>query len=187
MEILGKIVKLRAIEEKDNRVLREMINDPYIESKTAGWSFPVSEIQQKNWSLNLGNNSNNLNLAIVLLDDEEDKCIGMANLVSIDWKNRSGFHGIKLHSETRGRGIAKDSVIAIMRYAFEELNLNRLDGSIIESNIPSKKLYVDKCGWKVEGLKKEAIFKNGRFQDNLILGITKKEYEEFLNVEKYFE
>lgn len=183
MEIFGKKIKLRAIEEKDSEILRILINDPYVESMVSGWSFPINKNEQKKWIDNLQNKKNSLNLSIVELDDKSDSCIGMVNLVDIDWKNASAFTGMKLISKIRGKGIGKDVVLSIMRYAFEELNLNRLDGSILELNIFSKKLYVEKCGWKIEGVKKESIYKNGKYQNNLILGITKKEYFEFLRME----
>lgn len=53
----------------------------------------------------------------------------MATLRDIDWKNRKAHHGMKLaNKERRGKGIGTDTVMAIMRYAFDELGLNRLDG-----------------------------------------------------------
>ena len=48
--------------------------------------------------------------------------------------------------------------MTVMKYCFEELNLNRIDGSIIEYNVPSQKLYINKCGWTVEGTKRQSVF-----------------------------
>lgn len=73
----------------------------------------------------------------------------MATLVNIDWKNRVATNGIKLVSRSnRSKGAGTDTVMAIMRYEFEELQLNRLDGSILEYNEGSKSLYLGKCDWK---------------------------------------
>ncbi|MFK4998695.1 hypothetical protein ACI2OX_19465 [Bacillus sp. N9] len=41
-------ITLRAIEESDLGLIREMMNDPEIENMTGGYSFPISESQQKN-------------------------------------------------------------------------------------------------------------------------------------------
>ena len=60
---------------------------------------------------------------------------------------------IKIPSKRNGT----DTVMAIMKYAFEELQLNRLDGTIIEYNEPSRRLYYDKCGWMVEGVRRKAV------------------------------
>ena len=79
--------------------------------------------------------------------------------MDIDWKNRRADHGIKISSHSnRAKGIGTDAVMAIMRYAFDELGLNRLDTSRFDTNEPSMKLY-PKCGWKEEGVRREYVYK----------------------------
>ena len=95
MEIYGEKVKLRAIEPDDLEMLREIINDPETEKMVGGWSFPISSYQQEKWFEKVANDSNNLRFIIEIVETKE--AIGLVNLVDIDWKNRSGFHGIKLH------------------------------------------------------------------------------------------
>ena len=75
-------------------------------------------------------------------------------------------------------GIGTDGVYATMRYAFEELQLNRLYSSILEYNIASQKLYA-KCGWKVEGNYRRSIFKNNAYHDELAIAILRDEYFEW--------
>ena len=121
MNILGKYVILRAIEEEDLELLREMINDPEIERMVGGYSFPISKWQQKKWFELISNKQNDIRL---IIETKEDGAIGFANIVNIDWKNRSAFHGIKIaNKKFRAKGIGTDTVMAIMRYAFEELQL----------------------------------------------------------------
>ena len=185
MNIKGKIVTLRAMEEEDQEMLRGMINDPEIEKMVGGYSFPVSREQQLNWFRANGNTQNNIRL---IIETEEDGAIGFANIVNIDWKNRSAFHGIKIaNKKFRARGIGTDTVMAIMKYAFEELQLNRLDGSIIKYNEPSRKLYCDKCGWQVEGVKRKSVFKLNEYHDELIVGILRDEYFKLINDNKYWD
>ena len=82
-----------------------------------------------------------------VIETSEDGAVGIATLTGIDWKNRTATHGIKLaNQENRSRGIGTDTVLAIMRYAFEELGLHRLESSIFPENVASRKLY-SKCGW----------------------------------------
>jgi len=73
-----------------------------------------------------------------------------------------------------------------MKYAFEELQLNRLEGSIIEYNEASKKLYCNKCGWKIEGTKRKAVFKGNQYHDELIVAILREEYEELVEKNNYW-
>ncbi|MER2169278.1 MAG: GNAT family protein [Psychrobacillus psychrodurans] len=185
MNINGKIVTLRAIEEEDQELLREMVNDPEIEKMVGGYSFPISKIQQKKWFESNVNSQNNIRL---IIETKEDGAVGFANIVNIDWKNRSAFHGIKIASRKfRSRGIGTDTVMAVMKYAFEELDLNRLDGTIIDYNEASRKLYCDKCGWKVEGVRRKAVFKVNEYHDELIVGILREEYLNLIKENGYWE
>lgn len=184
MNIKGKFVTLRAIEEEDLELMREMLNDPEIENLVIGWSFPVSKYQQKQWYENNINNSNNLRF---IIETENDGAIGLATLTDIDWKNRRAYHGIKLANRTsRSKGVGTDVVMAIMRYAFNELQLNRLDGNWFENNIASANLYT-KCGWKVEGKLRNCIYKNGEYRDLIVVGVLKEDYEEVLKRSNYWD
>lgn len=185
MNIYGKIVKLRTLEMEDMEILREIINDPEVERLIGGWSFPVSKKEQEDWYNTIYRDKKNLRFAI---ETEEDGIIGMADLRNIDWKNKTAFHGMKIgNKDYRGKGYGTDVVMAIMRYAFCELGLNRLDGSMLDYNIPSQKLYINKCGWTIEGKKRQHIYKNNKFHDQLIVGILKEEYEEIIRKINYWD
>lgn len=172
--IEGKNIYLRIMELEDMDCYREMINAPAISDKVVGWGFPVARETQLDWYRKAVNDEKNKRFTIV--DKETGKPIGMVTLSGIDWHNRSATHGIKLHpSCPKGKGIGTDAVMTLMRYAFEEVGLNRLDSSWMEDNIPSEKLYL-KCGWTIEGIKKNAIYRNGRYHNLKITGITREDY-----------
>ncbi len=184
MNIKGKIVTLRAVDYEDMELMRGMLNDPEMEKLVIGWSFPVSATEQEKWFASAIQDKNNLRFVIETLNDG---AIGIATLSGIDWKNRRATHGIKLiNRRTRQKGVGTDTVMAIMRYAFDELNLNRLDGSWFEDNIPSQKLYT-KCGWSVEGCKRDYIYKNGHYRNLIIVGILKTDYEHLIQENHYWE
>ena len=174
MNLVGKKVMLRAMEPEDMELLRETVNDPEIERMVGGWSFPVSKYQQMKWYEQVVGDQRNLRFIVETLDTKET--IGMVNLVDIDWKNRSAFHGIKLKREAPKRhGYATDAVITLMEYAFEELQLVRLDGSWVEYNTASISLY-KKCGWKIEGTKEKSVFHQGRYYSMYFGGILAEDY-----------
>lgn len=184
MNIKGKKVTLRAIEEEDLELLREMMNDSEIEKMVGGYAFPISTKQQNDWFKSFANSQNNLRL---IIETETDGAMGLVNLLNIDWKNRTADHGLKIANKRfKSRGIGVDTVMAIMKYAFEELQLNRLNGSILEYNEMSKKLYLDKCGWEIEGVRRKAIFKRNAYHDELIVGILKEEYELLIKNNNYW-
>ncbi len=177
MNLYGEKVVLRALELNDMPYLRTMINDPEMERMVVGWSFPVSEKQQMEWyNRTLGDNIN-YRFAI----EHNDCFVGVSTLTHLDWKNRAAHQGIKLCKDApKGVGIGTDAVMTTMRYAFEELQLNRLYGSILEYNIASRKLY-EKCGWKIEGMYRQSVFKNNAYHDEISVAILREEYYDLIS------
>jgi RimJ/RimL family protein N-acetyltransferase len=78
--------------------------------------------------------------------------------------------------------------MATMRYAFDELNLERLDGSMIEYNKLSISTYCGKrLGWSEEGRKRNYFYRKGRFWDQILVGITKTDYLNLIEKTRYWE
>ncbi|MES2559947.1 MAG: GNAT family protein [Bacteroidota bacterium] len=179
MNIIGTNVVLRAIEKEDLPLLQQWANDPEIQNMLGGWHFPTSMNDQEKWFDSLSCNSLQQRFAIVTQDLG---LIGTANIVDIDWKNKNAFHGMMLGDKAiRGKGYGVDTVMTIMKYAFEELGLNRLDGSMIEYNTASLKLYIEKCGWKEEGRQRNWYYRKNRSWDKIVVGITKEDYKELMH------
>ncbi|NND64074.1 MAG: GNAT family N-acetyltransferase [Flavobacteriaceae bacterium] len=176
MNIIGKKVVLRAIEQEDLKSINKWSNDPEINYKLGGWHFPSSMQDQQKWYENLSVKSNNQRFAIETFKGE---LIGVANLVEINWKDRNAFHGMLLGDSTiRGKGYGTDTVMTLAKYAFEELGLKRLDTTIIANNEASLGLYMNKCGWKQEGVKKDYYFRKNAWWDMIILGLTASDFAE---------
>lgn len=176
MNIYGKKVMLRAMEMSDCKMVREMFNDPEMEKLVVGWTFPLSEYAQEKWYEKHYADQD----FRFIIETKDEGAVGVATLIDIDWKNRMAQHGIKLaNKDIRGKGIGTDAVMAIMRYAFDELGLNRLNGSWFVENIPSKTMYM-KCGWKEEGIRRKYIYKNGNFHDLVETGILAEEYYDLI-------
>lgn len=183
MNIHGKKVILRAMELRDGEMIRSMFNDPDIEDLVVGWAFPVSEYAQQKWLEAHYNDRTNFRFVI----ETEDGPIGIATLTDIDWKNRKATHGIKLtKGDHRGKGYATDAVMAIMRYAFDELGLNRLDGGWFDTNSASKALYT-RCNWVEEGVRRKYIYKKGAFRDLTVCGILAEEYRALVAENHYWD
>lgn len=179
MNIRGKNITLRAIESEDLDSLKLWSNNPEIQYWLGGWHVPSSSYVMLDWFKKITIDNNNIRLVI---DHDDFGLIGTVNLVDINWKDKNAFHGMLIGDEKiRGKGIGKDVVFSIMKFAFEELGLNRLDTTIIEYNIASQKLYIEKCGWKVEGISRQWYFRKNKFWDKLIVGITRQDYFEFKN------
>lgn len=184
MNIMGRLVTLRAIEPEDLPLLQKWANDPEIQSKLAGWHFPTNMNDQRKWFESLSCSSPNQRFAI---EAPDLGLIGTANLVDIDWKNRNAFHGTMLGDPgIRGKGYGVDTIMAIMRYAFDELGLNRLDTTMLETNETSLHVYCRKCGWKEEGRRRGWFYRNGRYLDKVMVGVTRDDYEALMRKHNYW-
>lgn len=185
MNIQGKIVTLRAPELEDVAKLHRWSNDPEVWNMLGGWHFPFPSHSTEEWVKSRKGSAGTDHVFCINTPDEG--IIGTANLVDIDWKNGTAFHGMMIGEKNlRGRGYALDALFSIMRYAFLELGLNRLDGDMIAYNERSIKFYVEKGGWKKEGIRRNWFFRNGTFHDKVIVGVTRDDYLEIAQSSQYW-
>lgn len=174
MNIHGNKIILRAIEDSDLPQLHQWANDPEIWDLLDGWHFPSSRASLQKWFENLGSDPCQQRFAI---EAEDRGLIGTANLVDIDWKNKHAFHGMMIGENTnRRKGYGSDTIHTITRFAFEELNLHRLETAIIEYNHPSLHTYTRKMGWREEGRLRQWYFRKNQYWDRILVGILKEDY-----------
>jgi len=185
MNIRGKKIVLRAIEEEDLELLHKWANNPDTQDIMGGIHFPSSMEFHKAWFQSLKGDQLNQRLAI---DTPDLGIIGISSIIDINWRNNRAWHGVMLgDADIRGKGYGIDAVMATMRYAFDELHFERLDGSMIEYNTGSYTFYCDKLGWREEGRRRNWFFRRGRYWDQIIVGITRNDYYELLKRNNYWD
>ena len=185
MKIKGKKITLRAVEESDLELLHRWANDSETQDIIGNIYFPSSMDFHRKWFESLKSDQLNQRLAI---DAPDMGIIGLSSIMHIDWRNRHAWHGVMLgDADIRGKGYGKDAVMTTMRYAFDEMHLERLDGSIVEYNEASYKFYVGKLGWKEEGRRKNYYFRKRRYWDQIVVGITRADYDELIADTNYWE
>ena len=62
-------------------------------------------------------------------------------------------------------------------YIANELNVNRICAEVLDYNIPSNSLFKS-CGFVLEGTKRNAIYKKGKYNSLNLYSILKEEYNE---------
>lgn len=128
--------------------------------------------EHKNWYQSYLKNDSRIEFIIIKKDD--DKKIGTIGLSNIDYRNQKCEYGILIGEEEEQRkGYGKEASIAIIDYAFQELNLHKIYLKVFSDNEFALKVY-DSLGFKKEGLLKKDIFKNGEFKDVVIMGILRE-------------
>ena len=171
MVIKYEDITLRAIEEEDLELLREMMNDPEIEKMTGSGGLPVSKKDQKKWYDNLTNKDVRL-----VIETDDHGAIGVVMLTDIDYRNSIAQFHIKLATSKniRGKGYGTKATYALIRYGLLEMNLHLIYSHIIEYNKPSQRVH-EKCGFKKDGTLRERAYKNGQYYDVVVWSITKED------------
>lgn len=80
--------------------------------------------------------------------------------------------GYWIGEEFWGKGIASTSVKLACDYAFENTDINRIWAGLYDYNLGSKRV-LEKCGFEYEGCLKKAVFKDGKFVDELRYALVK--------------
>jgi RimJ/RimL family protein N-acetyltransferase len=172
--IKGPRVQLRAVEESDLPLLQQWTNDSEISQLVGGWSFPISMAQQREWfQRSLGDSRTQR----FVVESESEGVLGLTGLWDIDWHNRHALTALKLGSpNVRGKGYGTDAIMTLMSYAFLDVGLNKLWTTILTYNIASYKAYVEHCGWRVEGVLRQEVYRAGQYNDLLRVGILREEF-----------
>lgn len=109
---------------------------------------------------------------LLLMASIENHDFGLFKLFNIDWQSRKAEVGWDVFIEFRGKGKGKALVKVGVEFAFNILNLRRLDAQILKTNEISLKC-AKHAGFEIEGCQKRAIYKNNDYIDNFILGLVK--------------
>lgn len=78
-------------------------------------------------------------------------------------------------------------MMLVQAWAFYTIGLRRLYAEILAFNGSSLALYIKKCGWRIEGLQKEAIFRKGEWHDLYNLAPLKKDFDALPQSQKFID
>ena len=105
------------------------------------------------------------------------KMVGTCGFTRFDYTNNSAEIGYVLNPDYHGQGIATEAVKEILKFGFERLSLNRIEGKYMVENGASRRV-MEKCGMVFEGVRREGMLIKGRYRNVGVCSILKKEYEE---------
>jgi ribosomal-protein-alanine N-acetyltransferase len=90
---------------------------------------------------------------------------------------QQAYIGYWVDEQLAGHGFAGEAVVIVLRYAFEELGLHRVEIAIVPRNLPSRRV-VDKLGLREEGVAVGFLEIDGRWEDHVRYAITSEEWQE---------
>lgn len=171
------MIQLRELELADISQLNAWRNDKSLVDSLGNNFRYIAEHIDENWYKDyIKNREKQVRLAI--LTDESKRYVGNVNLTNIHPINASAEFSILIGDESaRGKGVGLLATKMILTHGFKNLNLHRIYLTVLVDNQPALTLY-EKVGFKRDGIEREAVFKNGKFQDLVCMSMLKHEFQE---------
>lgn len=180
MKLETKRLILREWNESDIDDLIEGLNNIEVSKWLTFVPYPYTKAEAKKWIQYCKNNSqkedrNSYEFAIEL--KSEKKVIGGISLDSINKIQGTASGGIWLSANYHGKGYGTEAWGRRIEFAFNDLELRRLENGFFEGNTCSFKMQ-EKFGYKMEGIKREAYIcmANGKLENECITGLLKNEW-----------
>lgn len=173
---MGIDIFFRAFELKDAEFVSTLRKNDEFENLIGGNKRFIALAREQKWLESLIYNDYQDKFYVAICEKESKNIIGYTSVSDIDHINKSCFwSGIKIHPDFNGKGYGTQAVLLILKFVFEELNMERCTGQCLEEHIVAKKL-MEKVGFKVEALQRHSIFKNGKYHNQFVLSILKDDY-----------
>lgn len=165
---------LRRPDVRDLEALYRQKNDPEIAALLGGFHNGYSRADLRDWVE--FHRCRTDEVLWIVADSQHDRCVGHVGLYKIDHRVRRAEFAILLGERSVwGQGLGEACTRFAMRYAFAQLNLNRLYLSVLETNRRAQSLY-EKLGFQLEGRLRQECYQDGRYVDLLLMAILRNEY-----------
>ena len=168
---------LRFFEFSDAERVRELAGDREIADTTLNIPHPYEKGMAEEWisSHQIKFESGEcVHFAIIVKATHE--LIGAIGLMIDKGFNRAAL-GYWIGKEYWNKGYCTEAARAVLEYGFRQLFLHKITSSHFTRN-PSSGRVMRKIGMKKEGVFKEHVVKGDEYEDLVIYGILRKEWEE---------
>ncbi len=164
---------LRPQEMKDADAMFEMLSDA---QSMKYWSHPVADFETATKKLreDLESDARGDSLCWAVTKDDSDKMIGKCILFHFSQENHRAEVGFILNRKYWRQGLMHQAVEAVIAFAFNTLNLHRIEADTDTENAGSLAL-LEKLGFEREGLFRDRWFMEGKWLDSVMLGLVNDE------------
>jgi RimJ/RimL family protein N-acetyltransferase len=174
----GKLVILRPIQRSDISYFLKWYNDPEV-TQYLGMYLPMTEMAEQKYIEELGSSraTTDAQFVIEAIDGDKNIAMGSLGLHRINPKDHNATFGIAIgDKQFWSKGYGTEAARLIIRYGFEQLNLHRISSSAWFFNERSLRMHL-KVGFREEGRRRENVYKNGAYHDEVMFGLLKEEWQ----------
>ena len=173
----GEKVELAAVQREYLPRYVEWLNDWEIARYLMpGMPQPITLEGEVEWFESRQKDRNNFVFAILARPDKN--LIGNCGLHNVDLKNRCAVFGIFIgDKEYWSKGYGTDATRTMLRFAFEQLGLNRVELEVYDFNPRALRAY-EKAGFRRDGTRRQALYRDADFHDIHLMGILRAEWDQ---------
>ncbi len=177
MMLEGKLIKLRAYDSNDNpQKILELINSQEVLLNLRPTiPFPFTFTDEKTFIDSQSALKNEYNFAIETLENKE--YIGGCGINNLDFNNSVCTVGVFLGKSFWNRGYGSDAMKTLIHFIFNQIPVNKIKLQVFSFNERAIRSY-EKCGFKIEAVLKEELFRNGKYHDDIIMSIFRRDYND---------
>lgn len=141
------------------------------------WSAPVWKDYERGQAMLARDQDQNLtdHLRLGIEEIEAGRLVGTCTLFQINEQCHRAELGYMLGSFAWGRGYMREALRAFLAYAFDELQLNRIEADTDPRNEPSMRL-LQSLGFLKEGHFRERWVVEGEVSDSAVFGLLRREW-----------
>ena len=165
--LTGTYINLRALEPEDLEFLFQIENNELF-WEVSHTQAPFSKFLLKQY---LENSHLDIyeakQLRLVIEEKSTNKSVGMIDLFDFNPQHKRAGIGILIHPDFQQKGFASEALQLLINYCFTHLHLHQLYANITNDNTNSLHLF-EKQNFKQIGIKKDWIFYNGIYKDELL-------------------
>ena len=115
-------------------------------------------------------------VTLAVFTSDDPRFVGLVEVREIDREHSQAELSFWLARGAWGHGYMTEALHAVLRYAFDDLGLNRLYAYHMQRN-PASGRVLEKNGFRREGLLRQRVRKWGRYEDVLLWAIVRSDWE----------
>ena len=175
--LTGRFVRLRPLRLSDAPLLTKWMNDEGIRAYLLR-AFAITELAEEDWIReNAKQTRYPVSLHFVMEVVKGGAPIGVMGMHGIDWLHRNCVTGTVIGERRyHGKGYASDAKLELLRYAFDTLGMHKVISHADARNAASI-AYSERCGYRIEGVLKEDKWKDGAWQDTVLLACFRDDWQ----------
>lgn len=174
--IEGKMINLRAREMGDLDRNHRWMNDGEV-TRHLSMRYPISLAAEEAWMSAGASQPMAFGAGVFFaIETKDGQHIGNISFHEMSAEQRKARLGVVIGEQSHwSKGYGTDAMLTFLRFAFDEMNLHRVDLTVDADNPRAIACY-RKCGFVEEVRMRQARYTRGQYGDQLVMGVLRDEF-----------